>query len=131
MKNKLFILVISIAVGLSIASGGLCTALSVKIDKTGCEKKRLSRWGLTQDATGTCHHVTPCQAQKGRFFLLPDSFSRRSQDDIRSIFSQPGPAVNVQRNKDDGPLQAGRNNLKFPSMFYPPRVFSLHCAYLC
>ena len=130
MKNRLFILIISMAVIFSMASGGLCATLSIEAGKTSCEKKRHSQGGLTKTGTGTCH-VTPCQAQKGRLYLLLDASSRRFQDEIRSSFSMPGLAFNTQGSANSGPFQAGRRILKFPSTFYPPPLFSLHCAYIC
>ncbi|NNF99793.1 MAG: hypothetical protein HKM93_10480 [Desulfobacteraceae bacterium] len=130
MKNRLFIFIISMAVILSMASGGLCATLSVKVGKTACEKKRHAQGGLTKTASGKCH-VTPCQTQNSKVYLLPDTSSRRSQDEIRSSFSMPGLAVNAQDTAESGPFQADRRILKFPSTYYPPPLFSLNCAYIC
>lgn len=130
MKNRLFIFIISMAVIFSMASGGVCATLAVKTAKSACEKKRHAQGDLAKTATGTCH-VTPCQTQSSKVYLLPDTSSRRSQDEIRSDFSMPGLAVNVQDSAILGSFQAGRRILKFPSTFYSPPLFSLHCAYIC
>lgn len=130
MKNRFFILVISMAVIFSIASGGVCATLLVRAGKAACESKRHAQGGLNKTATGKCH-VTPCQAQNGKVYLLPDTFSRRSQDEMRNILSMPGLAANTQSIAGLDHLRAGRHILKFPSTLSPPPLFSLHCAYLC
>lgn len=131
MKSRLFIFIISMAVIFSMASGGVCATLVGKTDKSACESKRHSMDGLAKTATGKCH-VTPCQAQNGKVYLLPDTFSRRSQDDMRNIFSMPGLAADTQSIAGSDHLRAGRRHvLKFPSTLYPPPLFSLYCAYLC
>lgn len=130
MRNRFFIIIISMAVIFSMASGGVCATLVIKTAKSACESKRHSKGGLAKTAAGKCH-VTPCQAQNGKVYLLPDTFSRRSQDDMRNIFSMPALAVDTQRIAGSDPLWAGKHILKFPSTLYPPPLFSLHCTYLC
>lgn len=130
MRNRFFIIIISMAVIFSMVSGGVCATLVVKTGKATCESKRHSKSGLAKTTAGKCH-VTPCQAQNGKVYLLPDTFSRRSQDEMRNIFSMPGLAVDTQRIAGSDHLRAGKHILKFPSTLYPPPLFSLHCAYLC
>lgn len=130
MKNKLFIFIISMAVIFSMASRGVCATLSVKLGKAACEKERHTKGGLAKTAAGKCH-VTPCQAQNGKAYLLPDPSTRRSQDNMRNIFSMPGLAADTQSIAGSDHLRVGRHILKFPSTLYPSPLFSLHCAYLC
>lgn len=130
MRNRFFIIIISMAVIFSMFFGGVCASLVVKAGKAACESDRRSKDGLAKTAAGNCH-VAPCQAQNGKVYLLPDTFSRRSQDEMRSIFSMPGLAADTQRMAVSGHLRAGRHIFKAPSTRYPPPLFSLHCAYLC
>lgn len=130
MRNRFFIIIVSMAVIFSMASGGVCATLVVKTGKAACESKRHTKGGLAKSAAGKCH-VTPCQAQNGKVYLLPDAFSRQSQDDMRNIFSMPGLADDTQRIANSDHLRACRHILKFPSTLYPPPLFSLHCVYLC
>jgi hypothetical protein len=125
MKNRLFISIISMAVIFSMASIGVCANLVVKTGKSTCESKQQSKGGLTKTT-----HMTPCQAHSGKVYLLPDATSRRSIDEMLSFFSMPSLAVNADRFADSDHSRVGNNILKFPSAFYPPSLFSLHCAYL-
>ncbi len=130
MRNRFFIFIISMAVIFSMASGGVCATLVVKTGKAACESKRHSKGGLAKTAAGKCH-VMPCQSQNGKVYLLPDTFSRRTQDEMRNIFSMPGLAADTQRIAGSDHVRVVRHILKFPSTLSPPPLFSLHCAYLC
>ncbi len=130
MKNRLFILLMSMAVVFSTASGAVCASLSAKADRTACEKTRHSWDGLNKTDDGKCH-VTPCHAHKGKVLLLPDASHRLSRDDSRHSFANPGPGNIAKSIADALHLRSGRHINKFPSTLYPPPLFSLNCAYLC
>jgi len=130
MKNRVFIFIIALVITLGIGSGGLCAALSVAIGKPQCEKKRLLKSGITKTTSGTCR-VAPCQSQKGRLMLLPDSSSRRFQDEKRTLVSMPSLSVQPQTATDSHSPSAGKFVLKLPSSFRPPPLFTLNCAFIC
>ncbi|MFZ1201006.1 MAG: hypothetical protein WAO07_12630 [Desulfobacterales bacterium] len=130
MRNRFFIIIITMAVIFSMASAGVCATLVIKTAKNACETKHHSKGGFAKTAAGKCH-VTHCQAQNGKVYLLPDTFSRRPQDEMRNIFSMPGLAGGTQPIAGSGHLRGGRHVLKFPSTFYPPPLLSLHCACIC
>jgi hypothetical protein len=130
MRNRFFIIIISIALIFNMTFGGVCAAQQVKAGTHACETKRLSENGTSKTIPETCR-MTPCRHQKGRTFIFPEAFSQRSHDPKRGYFSSPAITVGMQADAASVSFQIGIFPLKLPPPFSLPPLFSLHCAYLC
>jgi len=131
MRNRVIIIIVSIAVAFGLVSGWACAGLSPKADRAKCQEKGVSEKDSHKVAPGNCH-VTPCQAQDGQVFILPDTSTRRGHSEKGGSFSAPAAAARPQTASAQRSFQpAGKYVLKLPPLSSLTPLYSLHCVYIC
>jgi hypothetical protein len=113
---------------LSMSTGMTCMAMSLQPGKAPCSNRSFD--SAISETGGGAHHVRPCQIQKNRIFMFPDSQSRRLQIDKRPTQILPF-TTTAMDPAGTRSFHAGKAMLKLPPSFFPPPLFSLHCALIC
>lgn len=130
MRQKLITILISLAVLLNLATGGTCATAALLNGKAAhCQAKRFAQVSLLAASTGTCH-LGACPAHAGHFFLLPDTSSRRIQNESHG-FSPATAMPSITTVNATGPFPAGNAVLHPPRAYIPPPLFSLYCILIC
>jgi hypothetical protein len=130
MRHKLITILMSLAVVLSMTTGGTCATTALLTGKaTHCHARQLAEVSLSAASTGSCH-IGACPAKAGRFFLLPDSSSRRIQNEARS-FSPSVAMASMTTVNAVGSFPAGNAALHPPRSIIAPPLFSLYCILIC
>ncbi|MEE4608780.1 MAG: hypothetical protein V2L15_07815 [Desulfobacteraceae bacterium] len=130
MRQKLIKILISLAVLLNLATGGTCATAALLTGKaTHCQAKSFAQESLLAAPTGTCH-LGACPTPNAQFFLLPDTSSRRFQNETCGF--SPATALPLKAAVDIAqPFPAGNTVLHPPRSYIPPPLFSLYCILNC
>jgi hypothetical protein len=130
MKTKLLVILIALAVFASLAASTACATLSLRAGKMGCHKSQAADPGYARVSQGSCA-MLPCQVAKGRVFLLPDSASRRSENQKDAPFQLYGAGTNESSLATVFSSSTGKAVLKRPILLKPPSLFILNCSLVC
>ncbi len=131
MRRKLITILMSLAVVFSMATGGTCASASLLTGKaTHCHARHPAKVSLSAAHAGSCH-IGVCPAKAGRFFLLPDSSSRRFQTETRLLSAVPAGLAPTSMQSVSGPFPACNSVRYPPRSFIPPSLFSLYCILIC
>jgi len=130
MRFKLLTILVSLAVVLSMVSGATCVAGFPWGGKPPCHKSRAHAAGITQNTASACH-LRACQTAKSPLFLLPEALARRQATEKRATDPLPTAPALMPSLTAGRHFFAAKEVLRLPSAFFPPPLFSLHCAYIC
>jgi hypothetical protein len=131
MRSKIITILVSLAVLLNMVTGGTCATAALLTGKaTHCQADRFAQESLLAAPTGGTCHIGACPTPNGRFFLLPDTSSRRFQTETRGF--SPATALPLMTAVDIAqPFPAGNTVLHPPRSYIPPPLFSLYCILIC
>jgi len=115
---------------MGLVASTACATLLTRGGKIGCHKSKVADQEHGRVSRGTCA-MLPCQAAKGRVFLLPDPAFRRSESPKGSAFQLYGAMANDPSIATAFPSRAGKAVLKWPISLKPPSLFILNCSLVC
>lgn len=131
MRRKLITILMSLALVLSMAAGGTCATTALLNGKTThCHARHPVEMSLSAASAGSCH-IGVCPAKTGRFFLLPDSSSRRIQNEARDFFPATATAEVTRITAATRSFPDGNTVLHPPRSIIAPPLFSLYCILIC
>jgi hypothetical protein len=129
-KIRLLSYLVLIVFVAGIAANWTCSASLMQTPKTHCKKSQHVDDGITKPVSGSCH-VRPCDAREAKLFLLPDSPSRRLQNEQRHSLSVTESTSASTILADHLWFNWPRGVLKLPSSLSPPPLFLVHCTIIC
>jgi hypothetical protein len=130
MKQKIFIIILSVAVVMSMVPPGACAAFAAKTGKTGCKESASRADSIIKPAAKTCH-LTQCPAGEGQPFLLPGTSFRMPHNENRNSLLTPTLFTRPQNTEKPDLFESFGFAVKQPLPFRPPPLFSLNCVYIC
>lgn len=126
-KKRLLCQLVLIVFVAGLAANWTCAASFMKPPKTHCKKSQHVDDGITKPVSGSCH-MRPCHAREAKLFLLPDSPSRRLQNEQRHPLPVPESTSSSTILVDRRWFNWPGGVLKPPSSLSPPPLFLVHCT---
>lgn len=130
-KKRLLNFLLLIVFVAGIAANWSCSASLMQSSKAHCKKSQHVDDGITKPVSGSCH-MRPCHAREAKLFLLPDSPSRRLQNEHRHsvpISSESFSSSSILADRRWFKWPGGEP--RPPSSLSPPPLFLVQCAIIC